>query len=58
MKGCYECIMCGYVYVPEEGDWDTDVVPGTPFSEIPEDWFCPDCGATKEWFEEMPEKDW
>ncbi|HHF09327.1 MAG TPA: rubredoxin, partial [Candidatus Atribacteria bacterium] len=25
--------------------------PGTPFSELPEDWVCPVCGADKDQFE-------
>jgi rubredoxin len=47
----YECVLCGYVYDPAEGDPDSGVEPGTPFGELPEDWVCPDCGAGKEDFE-------
>ena len=43
----YVCNLCGYVYDPEEGDPDSGIQPGTPFSAIPEDWKCPLCGAAK-----------
>ena len=49
----WECIVCGYVYDPEVGDPDTGIEPGTPFEEIPDDWMCPDCGATKDLFEPL-----
>ncbi len=47
----YVCTICGYVYDPEVGDPDNGVAPGTPFSEISEDWVCPLCGASKDAFE-------
>lgn len=49
----YECVLCGYVYDPAEGDPDSGVAPGTAFGELPEDWVCPDCGAGKEDFEPL-----
>ena len=50
----YVCVTCGWVYDPVEGDPENGVPPGTPFSELPEDWTCPACGVGKEYFE--PEK--
>ncbi len=47
----YVCTVCGYVYDPEKGDPDNGVKPGTPFSKLPDDWVCPDCGAPKDAFE-------
>jgi rubredoxin len=47
----YLCKICGYVYDPAEGDPDGGIPPGTPFENIPNDWVCPLCGATKEDFE-------
>ncbi len=47
----YVCSMCGYVYDPKEGDPENNVEPGTAFEDLPEDWFCPVCGAEKEAFE-------
>ena len=46
----FVCDICGYIYDPDVGDEYTDIAPGTPFSELPEDWACPDCGASKEDF--------
>ena len=45
------CTVCAYVYDPEQGDADSGIEPGTPFEDIPEDWICPVCGATKDQFE-------
>ena len=47
----YRCSVCGYVYNPEKGDPDSGIDPGTPFEEIPDDWVCPVCGASKDLFE-------
>ncbi len=49
--GKYRCLLCGYIYNPKAGDPDNGVEPGTPFSELPEDWTCPECGAGKDEFE-------
>lgn len=49
----YECIVCGYIYDPEEGDPDNDIAPGTAFEDLPDDWICPLCGASKEDFKEV-----
>lgn len=51
----YVCQICGYVYDEELGDPDTDILPGTLFEDIPDDWLCPECGATKADFELMSE---
>jgi len=47
----YVCSVCGYVYEPEKGDPDNGVAPGTKFDDVPDDWVCPICGASKEAFE-------
>lgn len=47
----YVCVPCGYVYDPAEGDPDNNIAPGTPFEQLPNDWVCPVCGATKDLFE-------
>ena len=49
----WECLVCGYVYDPAEGDPDSGIEPGTPFEALPDDWVCPDCGAGKDMFEKM-----
>ena len=47
----YECMMCGWSYVESLGDHAEGIAPGTAWEDIPEDWSCPDCGASKEDFE-------
>ncbi len=51
----YECTVCGYIYDPDLGDADGGIKPGTPFEEIPEDWVCPVCGASKDQFKKIEE---
>ena len=46
----YECDPCGYVYDPAVGDPDNGVEPGTEFTDLPDDWVCPVCGASKDEF--------
>jgi len=49
----YKCSVCGYIYNPELGDADGHVKPGTPFEELPDDWVCPVCGASKDQFAKL-----
>jgi len=49
----YKCTVCGYIYDPAKGDPDGGIKPGTPFEQIPDDWVCPVCGASKDSFEPM-----
>lgn len=44
----------GYEYDPMEGDPDSGVAPGTAFQDLPDDWFCPRCGAGKPDFRRLP----
>jgi rubredoxin len=47
----YECQVCGYVYDPKNGIPDSGIAPGTRFEDLPDDWVCPVCGASKDDFE-------
>ena len=47
----FVCVLCGYVYRPNVGDEENGIEPGTDFEDIPEDWTCPLCGASKEDFD-------
>jgi rubredoxin len=49
----YRCTICSHTYDPELGDPAGGIPPGTAFESIPDSWFCPDCGATKAYFEPM-----
>ena len=51
----YKCLICGYIYDPEAGDPDSGIDPGTAFSDLPDDWVCPVCGAEKDQFEIVEE---
>ena len=62
----YVCELCGYEYNPKlggyiydeaAGDPDNGIEPGTDFEDLPDDWTCPLCGATKEDFEVMSDDD-
>jgi rubredoxin len=47
----YLCVVCGYIYDEELGDPEYNLAPGTRWEDVPMDWFCPDCGASKRDFE-------
>ena len=46
----YVCGGCGYEYIPEVGDPDAEIAPGTLFEKLPEDWVCPECAEAKDQF--------
>lgn len=47
----WQCQTCGFIYSEAEGLASEGLAPGTRWSEIPEDWICPDCGMAKQQFE-------
>ena len=47
----YVCNVCGYVYDPAKGDPENGIKPETKFEDLPKDWVCPICGASKDQFE-------
>ena len=51
----YVCVVCGYIYDPEQGDPENDIEPGTAVEDLPEDWLCPLCGVGKDEFEKVEE---
>ena len=46
----YKCDLCGYIYNPAKGDLEGNIAPGTAFEDLPDDWVCPVCGASKDDF--------
>ena len=44
------CDNCGYVYDPGEGDPLSGLDAGISFDDLPHDWTCPECGASKALF--------
>ena len=52
----YVCEVCGYVYDEEYGEPDIDVMPGTKFENLPDDFTCPLCGVDKDNFSEFSDE--
>lgn len=46
----YVCVICGFTYNPEEGDPSMGIPPGTRFEDLPDDYKCPICNASKDYF--------
>ncbi len=46
----YVCSVCGYVYDEAKGIPEAGIAPGTAWENLPENWVCPLCGATKDEF--------
>ena len=49
----YICELCGYEYDETVGEPDAGITPGTAWTDVPEDYVCPLCGAGKEAFAEV-----
>ncbi|WP_110943091.1 acyl-CoA dehydrogenase family protein [Inediibacterium massiliense] len=47
------CNGCGYEYDPSVGDPEGEIMPGTLFENLPEEWTCPACGEEKDMFIEV-----
>jgi rubredoxin len=41
----YRCPACGYVYDEQQGHPHEGFPAGTPWSDVPDEWPCPDCGV-------------
>ncbi len=51
----YQCqtMNCGYIYDPDKGDRKGKIPKGTKFEDLPDDWTCPVCGASKAMFKPL-----
>jgi rubredoxin len=49
----YLCVNCGYIYDPAAGDPMNNIPAGTAFEDLPEEWVCPLCYATKDQFDPL-----
>ncbi len=47
----HTCTLCGYEYMPADGDPENGVPEGTDFEDISDTWICPVCGTPKDEFE-------
>ncbi|GLI36293.1 rubredoxin [Desulforhabdus amnigena] len=54
-KEIYQCQTsnCGCFYDPDRGDRRGKIPKGTRFCELPEEWKCPVCGASKKMFKPL-----
>ena len=56
--GVHKCSSCDWEYNPEKGDSfliGGMIKPGTEFEELPSNWRCPTCRASKDSFNEVVE---
>jgi hemerythrin-like domain-containing protein/rubredoxin len=49
----WACTVCDLVYDPVKGDHAHGIAPGTSFEDLPDDWVCPLCGASKRAFKRL-----
>lgn len=47
----YVCTICGFVYDESKGNPEAGIAPGTRWDDIPDNWECPLCGASKSDFQ-------
>jgi rubredoxin len=54
-KDMYLCqtVNCGCIYDPDRGDRKGKISKGTQFEDMPDDWCCPVCGASKKRFKPL-----
>jgi rubredoxin len=41
----YVCRVCGHIYDEAIGDVGANILPGTRWEDVPENWYCPECGV-------------
>ena len=51
----YQCqsASCGCIYDPDRGDRKRKIPKGIRYEDLPEDWCCPICGASKKMFKPL-----
>ncbi|MEG0804380.1 MAG: rubredoxin [Pygmaiobacter sp.] len=49
----YVCSVCGFIYDEAKGIPEAGIAPGTRWEQLPPDWVCPLCGASKAEFTEQ-----
>jgi rubredoxin len=48
-----QCGVCWAIYDPALGDEARQIPPGTAFADLPDDWCCPACDASREKFQAL-----
>ena len=46
-----QCSVCQWIYDPTKGEPLQDVAPGTPWSDVPDNFLCPECSLGKDVFD-------
>lgn len=46
----WQCMTCNWEYDEAAGDPEHGIPPGTAWEDVPEDWVCPNCGMSKEFY--------
>jgi rubredoxin len=49
----WKCTVCGWIYDPAIGVKADGIEPGIDFSDLPDNFRCPQCGAIKKWFKPL-----
>lgn len=47
----WHCVLCGFLYHEADGMPEDGIPAGTRWADVPDDWVCPDCSASKADFE-------
>ena len=47
----YMCRQCGHLYDESRSELEEGIGPNVKFEDLPEDWRCPECVASKDEFE-------
>jgi len=47
----WECLVCGFIYDEAVGMPEHDIPAGTRWEDVPDSWYCPECGVGKADFE-------
>lgn len=47
----WECLVCGFIYDEAVGRPEDGIAAGTRWEDVPDDWYCPECGVGKADFE-------
>jgi len=51
----WQCTYCKYVYVESDGEETENIIPGTKWDDLGDDFRCPFCRAKKKAFSEISE---
>jgi rubredoxin len=43
----YMCIVCGFIYDEAAGRPEEGIPAGTPWTQVPDSWNCPECAVSK-----------